>query len=201
MNLSDQKIDTDIGNTLQESMTLLGVLKDPLLGLGQGLASTSLNHVGLQLLYKEKAVRDIAKAFCPTPQLGSHAYHEGPGGTDESNQGHTSIEGMTGHGNGVKNVLQLLVHIHSLVQLGHIFGQDQGFREMGALSGNHLNLHAQGLRDDQDIGKDDGGIQETIVAINGLQGHLGGQLGSAADPEKVILHTLSTELYREWRER
>lgn len=45
--LTDQKVNTDISNTAQELVAGLGVLEDPLLGLGQGLASTTLNHVGL----------------------------------------------------------------------------------------------------------------------------------------------------------
>jgi len=43
------------------------------------------------------------------------------------------------------------------------------------------------LRNDEDIGEDDGGIDESFVALNRLEGESGGDFGAAAAFEEVVL--------------
>jgi len=43
------------------------------------------------------------------------------------------------------------------------------------------------LRNDENIGEDDGGIDEAFVALDGLEGESGGDFGAAAAFEEVVL--------------
>jgi len=43
------------------------------------------------------------------------------------------------------------------------------------------------LRNDEDIGEDDGGIDEAFIALNGLKGEGGCDFGAAATFEEVVL--------------
>lgn len=56
---------------------------------------------------------------------------------------------------------------------------------MGALLVDHLDRHAHGLGDDEDVGEDDGGVDQAGVALNGLEGQGRGDLGVAADFKEV----------------
>ena len=50
---------------------------------------------------------------------------------------------------------------------------------------DHLDLQAEGLRDDEDVREDDGGVEREPA--DGLQRDLGRQLRRAADLEEVVL--------------
>lgn len=50
---------------------------------------------------------------------------------------------------------------------------------------DHLHDHAHGLRDDQNVGEDNGRIEKTFVTLDGLQGQSGGDLGVSTTLEKV----------------
>jgi hypothetical protein len=54
-----------------------------------------------------------------------------------------------------------------------------------ALLVHHLNLHAHGLRDDEDVGEDNGRVQQAGEALDRLQGQRRGDLGVAAALEEV----------------
>lgn len=56
---------------------------------------------------------------------------------------------------------------------------------MRTLLVHHFDCHAHRLRDNQDVGEDDGGVDETGIALDGLKGQGGGDLGVAADFEEV----------------
>jgi len=43
------------------------------------------------------------------------------------------------------------------------------------------------LRNNEDVGEDDGGIDEAFIALNGLEGESGGDFGAAAAFEEVVL--------------
>lgn len=58
---------------------------------------------------------------------------------------------------------------------------------MGSLLVDHDNLHAHGLGYDEDVGEDDGGIDEPRVAINGLEGEIGSDFGAATAFKKVVV--------------
>ena len=59
-------------------------------------------------------------------------------------------------------------------------------RERGPLFGQHLHRHAHGLRDDEDVAEDDGGVDEVGVAVDRLEGQGGRNLRRAAAGEEVV---------------
>ena len=59
-------------------------------------------------------------------------------------------------------------------------------RERGPLFGQHLHRHAHGLRDDEDVAEDDGGVDEVGVAVDRLEGQGGRDLRRAAAGEEVV---------------
>jgi len=61
---------------------------------------------------------------------------------------------------------------------------------------DHLHNHAHGLRDHQDVGEDDGGIKKAGVALNGLQGQGGRDLGVSAALEEIAA-SLGFVVFRE----
>jgi hypothetical protein len=42
------------------------------------------------------------------------------------------------------------------------------------------------LRYDEDVGEDDGGVDEALIALDGLEGKRGGNLGATAAFEEVV---------------
>src|SRR5690606_40756374 len=52
---------------------------------------------------------------------------------------------------------------------------------------HHLDIHSHGLRNDEDVGEDDGGID--VEPFDGLQRDFGGQLRCPTDLEKGLLRT------------
>lgn len=67
---------------------------------------------------------------------------------------------------------------------------------MRALLVDHLDGHAHGLRDDEDVGEDDGGIDEAGIAADGLESDFRGDFGIAAAFEEVSL-ALGLVVFRE----
>lgn len=57
---------------------------------------------------------------------------------------------------------------------------------MRALAVDHDDLHAQRLRDDQDVAENDGSVDEADVALDGLQGQGRCDFGRAAAFEEVV---------------
>ena len=70
----------------------------------------------------------------------------------------------------------------------------QSKRSLGStdLLRDHLDLQSEGLRDDEDVGEDDGGVEGEPA--DGLQRDLGGELGRAADLEELVLLAELAEL-------
>lgn len=50
---------------------------------------------------------------------------------------------------------------------------------------DHFNGHAEGLRDDQDVTEDNGGVEEAGIALDRLEGDCGSNFRVAADGEEV----------------
>src|SRR5690606_24096951 len=87
-----------------------------------------------------------------------------------------------------EDIVQFLLDVDSEVEhfvILAVAGVQQGTGEMWALLVNHLDGHTQGLGDDKDIGKDDGGIDETRVTLDGLQSERRGDLRVPTALEEV----------------
>lgn len=160
LDLQAEILDADLGRLLEEGLGLLGILVDPRLAL--------LGQLG----------------------VADHVAEQGPRRTAEANQGDAARQLRPGQRNGLVDVVELLGDVDVLLEhLGvlAIRGGQQGFREVRALLVDHLDRHAQGLGDDEDVGEDDGGIDEAGEALNGLQGERRGHLGVPAALEEVAL--------------
>jgi hypothetical protein len=77
--------------------------------------------------------------------------------------------------------------------------------EVGSLLVDHLDDHTHGLRDDQNVGEDDGGIDKAFITFDGLESQGRGDLGCAAAFEEVTA-SLCFVVLREvaasyWREK
>ena len=159
--LQGKVFNTELCDLLKQLLALLGVLENPGLDLLEHLGTTSLNHVTEQ----------------------------GPGSATEAVQRHAAIELLSGHSDGLVNVVQSLLDIdvsfHYLLVL-LVVRRHEGVGEMGALLVDHNDLHAHGLRNDEDVGEDNGAINEAGVTINGLQGQSRGNLGRATALEEVV---------------
>jgi hypothetical protein len=57
---------------------------------------------------------------------------------------------------------------------------------MRALLVHHYDLHAHSLRYNENIGEDDGSVDEARVALNRLQGKSGCDFGAAATFKEVV---------------
>jgi hypothetical protein len=159
--LQGKVFNTELSNLLKQLLALFGVLEDPCLDLLEHLGATSLNHVTEQ----------------------------GPGSATEAVQRHTAIELLSGHSDGLVNVIQGLLDVdfsfHDFLVLLVVGGHER-VGEMGALLVNHDDLHAHGLRNDEDVGEDDGAIDEAGVTINRLQSQGRGNLGRTTALEEVV---------------
>ena len=139
--LADQEIYACVRDELEECLGLGGVFEQPGFRLLERLVPAALDHVR----------------------------HERPGGTAEADERDAAGEAGACQGDGVVHVLEPFVYTVRL-QILHVFGDIERFREDGA--GVHEHLHAHGLGDDEDVGEDDGGIDKAWITIDGLQGDL-----------------------------
>ena len=68
-----------------------------------------------------------------------------------------------------------------------VVGGLQRIGEMRTLLVDHLNDHAHSLGDDEDVGEDDGSIEQTGEALNRLQRQGRGDLGIATAFEEIAV--------------
>jgi hypothetical protein len=152
--------DTNISNLGQKLLCLFGVLVDPCLDLRKQLCASALDHITEQR----------------------------PRGTTESNQRHLAIELLACQCDGIINVAELSSNIDILgenLAVLSVIGSLEWAGEVWALLVNHFDSHAHGLRNDQNIGKDDGGIDEACESADGLKGDFCCNFRVAAAFEKV----------------
>lgn len=160
--MESQVLDAKFSNLLQQRFALLGVLVDPRLGLNEHLAATSFDHVAQQR----------------------------PRRTTEANQRHPACQFLSGHGDRLVDIVKRLCYIHLplenlLVLL--VLWRLQRVGEVRALFVHHYDFHAHCLRDYEDVGEDDGGVDEAGVALDGLESEGRGDLGAATALKEVIL--------------
>lgn len=101
-----------------------------------------------------------------------HVAQERPGCSTEANQRHPSCQLFPRQSNCFVYIVQRLGNVHLpledfLVLL--VFGRLQRVGKVGALLVYHDDLHTHGLWDDEDIGEDNGGVDEASIPFDGLQ--------------------------------
>ena len=164
-------LDANVGNLVEQLLGLLGILVNPLLALGKQLRPAALNHVA----------------------------EERPGGTAEANQGYPPGQLLPGEGDGLVHIVELVgdldIALHNLAVL-RVIGALEWARKVRALLIHHLDVHAHGLGDDEDVREDDGGIEEASVALDGLEGDGGCDFGVAAALKEVAV-ALGLMVFRE----
>lgn len=156
--LADEQVGAHIGDLVEERAALLGPLVQPALALLERLATAALAHVR----------------------------HEGPRRAAEADEGHTAVEALAGHGDGVEHVAEFLLHVDLVGEAREVGGADEGLGKDGAARGLHHDLEAEGLRDDEDVAEDDGRVEER-VAVDGLESELGGEFGRLAALEEGVV--------------
>ena len=131
------------GESLQKLRGRLGKAIDPLFNLGKQLAPSAFDHVAEQR----------------------------PGRATEANQWHPPLKSHSREGDCLIDVIEVLRKVHRAVHNPEIPSIRRGQRggEMRSLLIDHLHRHPHRLWDDQDIREDDGGIDESSIAIDGLQ--------------------------------
>lgn len=138
-------VHADVGNLGEELLGLLGIPVDPGLALGEELGAASLDHVAEQ----------------------------GPWRTAEADERHPSLELLPGEGDGIVDVAKLVGHVDvplKYLLVLAVVGVLQGLREVRPLLVHHLHHHPHCLRDHQDVGEDDGGINQALESLDGLKG-------------------------------
>lgn len=155
-------VDTELRDLLQQRLCVLGVLEDPRLDLLKQLGAAALDHVAQQR----------------------------PGGAAEANQRYPAPQLLPRQRDGLVDVVQLLgdvdVALQDLLVL-LVVGRPERGREVRALLVHHLDDHAHGLRYHEDVGEDDGRVEEAGEALDRLQGQGGGDLRVAAALEEVTV--------------
>ena len=162
LNLQRQVLDADLGNLLEDLLGLLGVAVDPALRLGEELRAAALDHVA----------------------------EEGPRGAAEADQRNAAGQLVPRHGDGLVDVVELARDVDLLVEdlaVLRVLGGLEGLGEVGALLVDHLDRHAHGLGDHEDVGEDDGGVDQAGESVDGLEGDLRGDLRVAAAGEEVAV--------------
>lgn len=152
----------NIRNLVQQLLRLLRIAVNPLLALRKELSTSALDHVAEQR----------------------------PGRAAEANQRHAPGQLLPGERDGLVHVpeLGLDVHFpaHHLAVLA-VAGVLERVWKVRALLLQHLDDHSHGLGDHEDVGEDDGGVEEAGVALDGLEGDCRSDLGIAADLEEVAV--------------
>ena len=126
----------------------------------------------------------LLKGLAPAPFY--HVRHERPRGTTEPDERHPSIQSSARELDSFKEVSQFFLHIHVGAQTGEVGGVDEGFREDGTALGFHEDRHAHCLWHHEDVGEDDGCVQQG-VSVDRLEGEgRGDGWGLAAFEEGMV---------------
>lgn len=164
VNLADKKVDAYVCNASEKRLTLLRILEQPGFGLLERLGPTALNHI------REQSPRCATKA----------------------NKRDLATEPMPGACDGGKDIPEVLVHIDELAKTNDICGRVERFREVWCRV--HENLHAHGLRDNEDVTEDYRRVDEAVIPPDWLERDLACKRRSPADLKKLVLCPDSAEL-------
>ena len=164
VDLADQEVDAYVRDAIEERLALVRMLEQPRLGLLEGLGPTSLDHVR----------------------------EEGPRCAAEADERDLAAEPVPRTRNSSKDVIELLLHVDVLAQARDVCGRVERSGEGGG--GIHEDLHAHGLRDDEDVAEDDGGVDEARVPPYWLKRDLARKRGCPTYLKKLVLCSDGTEL-------
>ena len=101
---------------------------------------------------------------------------------------------MPGACDGGKHVAEILVHIDVLTKTYDICGRVERCGEEWCRV--HDNLHAHGLRDNEDVAEDYRCVDETLIPPDRLKRDLACKRRSLADLKKLVLSPESAKLCR-----
>ena len=164
--MANKEVDADVRDAGEKSLTLLRILEQPSLGLLERLGPTPFDHV------REQGPRCAAKP-------------------DERN---LAAEPMARASDGGKDVAELFAYVDVLTQTRDVLGRIE--RRGEEWCGVHEDLHAHRLWDDEDVTKDDRGVDEAKVSPYRLERDLARKRGRPADLEKLVLSPNGAELCR-----
>lgn len=166
VDLADEEVNADICDASEKRLALLRVLKQPSFGLLQRLGPAALDHI------REQGPRRAAKA----------------------EKRDLAAEPVPRARYGGKDVVEFLVHVNVLAQADDVCGRVEGSGE--GRSGVHEDLHAHGLRDDEDVTEDNRSVDEPEIAPYWLERDLARKRRRPADLKKFVLSADSAELCR-----
>lgn len=156
--LSQQEVDAHVGDALQQLVGRLRVLVQERLEQRLGAAAAALDHVA----------------------------HERERGAHEADERHLTVDLLARQVERVQHVAQRLLDVGVQVELVDVLGRADRVGQHGPHLGHHLDLHAHGLRDHENVREDDDRVH--VVAAQRLQTHFHRQLGHAAHGEEVVAH-------------
>lgn len=131
------------------------------------------------------------------PTALDHVAKEGPRAGAEADEGDLALEAVARLGDGGVDVLELVEDVDVAVEeaaLG-VLRVAERVGEVRAEAGEHLDVEAHGLRDDEDVGEDDRGVEESVEAADGLEGDLACEVRGAAHGEERVLCADVLELW------
>ena len=161
--MADEKVDAYVCDAIKERLALLRILEQPRFGLLEGLGPTSLNHV------REERPRRAA----------------------ESDEWDLTAEPVPRTRDSSKDILKFLLHVDVLAQARDVCRRIERSGEGGG--GIHEDLHAHGLRHDENVAEDDGGVDEARVPPYRLKRDLARKRRRPTYLKKLVLCTDGTE--------
>jgi hypothetical protein len=159
--LAREILDAELRDDLEQLLGLVRVPVQPRLGLAEDLGPAALDHVA----------------------------EEGPGRAAEADERDAAAQFFARQRDGLVDVVELffdVVLVRGQVVVLGVGGRGERVREGGAFFGQHLHRHAHGLRDDEDVAEDDGGVDEVGVAVDRLEGQGRRDFRGAAAGEEVV---------------
>jgi hypothetical protein len=160
--LSGEVLDAQAGNDVQQRLGLGTILVQPRLGVPERLAAPALDHVAQQR----------------------------PGRAAEPDERDPALELLARQRDGLVDVVELGGHVDRLRDEASILGvggRGERVREGRAFFRDHLDRHAHGLRDDEDVAEDDGRVDQVRVPVDRLQRERGRHLRRPAAGEEVVV--------------
>jgi hypothetical protein len=171
IDLANKEVYADVCDASEKRLTLLRILEQPSFSLLERLGPATLNHI------REQGPRCAAKA----------------------NKRDLTAEPMPGARDGGIDVTEFLVHIDVLAKTHDICGRVEWSREERCRV--HENLHAHGLRDNEDVTEDYRCIDEAQIPPDWLERDLARKRRRPADLKKLVLSPDSAELWLDIREQ
>ena len=140
-------------------------------------------------MFKEPRLRLLARL---APAAFDHVHHKRPRRPAKTDEGNLPRKTLPRKRERLEYVPQLFPYVHLARQLLEVLGCVQRVGEVRAWVHDHIHTH--GLRHDEDVGEDDGCIEQAGVPPDGLHGDLGCEMRRTAYLEKFVAFTGFSEL-------